>query len=59
VTAISTSDLDPQPLAARPANSVLQPGRLRADGYDLLPHWSDAMLRLVQAVLEENPRVER
>jgi len=59
VTAISTADLDPQPLAARPANSVLLPGRLRADGYDLLPHWSDAMLRLVEAVLEEIPIVER
>jgi len=59
VSAITTADLDPTPLAARPANSVLQPGRLRAEGYDLLPHWSDAMRRLVEAVLEETRSVQR
>jgi dTDP-4-dehydrorhamnose reductase len=52
VSAISTSQLDPQPLAPRPANSVLQPGRLLADGYDLLPAWEDAMHRLVAAFVE-------
>jgi dTDP-4-dehydrorhamnose reductase len=56
VSAISTSQLDPQPLAPRPANSVLQPGRLLADGYDLLPAWEDAMHRLVAALVEGSTR---
>jgi dTDP-4-dehydrorhamnose reductase len=56
VTAIKTSELDPQPLAPRPRNSVLAPGRLRADGYDLLPTWQDAMSRLVTALTEGSPR---
>jgi dTDP-4-dehydrorhamnose reductase len=56
VTAISTSQLDPQPLAPRPANSVLQPGRLLAEGYDLLPAWEDAMHRLVAAFVEGSTR---
>jgi dTDP-4-dehydrorhamnose reductase len=56
VSAISTSQLDPQPLAPRPANSVLQPGRLLADGYDLLPAWEDAMHRLVAAIIEGSTR---
>jgi dTDP-4-dehydrorhamnose reductase len=55
VSAIPTSALDPQPLAPRPTNSVLAPGRLRADGYDLLPRWEEAMHRLVAAVLEREP----
>jgi dTDP-4-dehydrorhamnose reductase len=54
VTAIPTSALDPQPLAPRPTNSVLAPGRLLAEGYDLLPPWQEAMHRLVAAVLEGN-----
>ncbi|HEV3327764.1 MAG TPA: dTDP-4-dehydrorhamnose reductase [Acidimicrobiales bacterium] len=52
VTAIPTSALEPQPLAPRPTNSVLAPGRLLAEGYDLLPPWEEAMHRLVAAVLE-------
>jgi dTDP-4-dehydrorhamnose reductase len=59
VTAIPTSALDPPPLAPRPTNSVLSPGRLVADGYDLLPPWEEALHRLVAAVLERNRRVER
>jgi dTDP-4-dehydrorhamnose reductase len=59
VTAIPTSALDPQPLAPRPTNSELAPRRLMADGYDLLPPWHEAMHRLVAAVLEGSPRVER
>jgi dTDP-4-dehydrorhamnose reductase len=59
VTAIPTSALDPQPLAPRPTNSVLAPGRLRVEGYDLLPPWEEAMHRLVAAVLEGNGSVER
>jgi dTDP-4-dehydrorhamnose reductase len=50
VTAISTAELDPPPLAARPRNSVLHPGRLLDDGYDVLPSWQDAAHRLVGAV---------
>jgi dTDP-4-dehydrorhamnose reductase len=52
VTPIATSALDPQPLAPRPANSELSPGRLVTDGYDLLPPWQEAMHRLVAAILE-------
>ena len=59
VTAIPTSALDPQPLAPRPTNSVLAPGRLRSDGYDLLPPWEEAMHRLVAAVLEGSGRADR
>jgi dTDP-4-dehydrorhamnose reductase len=59
VTPISTAALDPQPLAPRPANSVLAPGRLRDDGYDLLPPWREAMQRLVGAVLEGSPGADR
>ena len=53
VSPISTADLDPAPLAPRPTNSVLQPGRLNTDGYDLLPPWEEAMDRLVAAILKE------
>jgi dTDP-4-dehydrorhamnose reductase len=56
VTAIRTDELDPQPLAPRPRNSVLAPGRLLADGYDLLPTWQDAMRRLVSALTEGSQR---
>lgn len=59
VTPIATAQLDPQPLAPRPANSVLEPGRLRADGYDLLPPWEEAMCRLVAAIQEGSTRDER
>jgi dTDP-4-dehydrorhamnose reductase len=54
VSPIATAQLDPQPLAPRPANSVLEPGRLRADGYDLLPPWQEAMHRLVAAIQQES-----
>jgi dTDP-4-dehydrorhamnose reductase len=54
VTAISTAELDPPPPAARPRNSVLHPGRLLDDGYDVLPSWQDAVHRLVDAVRKEN-----
>jgi dTDP-4-dehydrorhamnose reductase len=53
VTPISTEELDPPPLATRPHNSVLHPGRLLDDGYDVLPSWQDAVHRLVGAVLKE------
>ena len=59
VTPIATSALDPQPLAPRPTNSELTPGRLRDDGYDLLPPWEDAMRRLVAAMLEGSHPVDR
>jgi len=59
VTPIATSALDPQPLAPRPPNSELAPGRLVADGYDLLPPWDEAMHRLVTAVLERSGHAER
>jgi dTDP-4-dehydrorhamnose reductase len=58
VSPIPTSALDPQPLAPRPANSELAPGRLLADGYDLLPPWDEAMRRLVAAILEGSRSVE-
>jgi dTDP-4-dehydrorhamnose reductase len=54
VTAISTEELDPVPLATRPRNSVLHPGRLLDDGYDVLPSWQDAVHRLVGAVLKRS-----
>jgi dTDP-4-dehydrorhamnose reductase len=59
VTAIPTSALEPPPLAPRPPNSELAPGRLVADGYDLLPPWEEAMHRLVAAILEGTGSVDR
>ncbi|HEV3213753.1 MAG TPA: dTDP-4-dehydrorhamnose reductase [Acidimicrobiales bacterium] len=59
VTAIPTSALEPPPLAPRPTNSELAPGRLVADGYDLLPPWEEAMHRLVAAILEGTGSVDR
>ncbi|HEY8081504.1 MAG TPA: dTDP-4-dehydrorhamnose reductase [Acidimicrobiales bacterium] len=59
VSAITTAELDPQPLAPRPANSVLSAGRLMAEGYDLLPPWQEAMRRLVSAITQESARAER
>ncbi len=59
VSPIATSELDPAPLAPRPENSALAPGRLEAAGYDVLPPWDDAMRRLVAAILEGSPGVDR
>lgn len=50
VSPITTEELDPPPLAKRPRNSVLHPGRLLDDGYDVLPLWQDAVHRLVGAI---------
>jgi dTDP-4-dehydrorhamnose reductase len=53
VSPITTAELDPPSLAKRPRNSVLHPGRLLDDGYDVLPPWQDAVHRLVGAVCEQ------
>jgi dTDP-4-dehydrorhamnose reductase len=47
VVPISTADLDPPRPAARPANSVLENRALRLSGIAPLPHWRDAVGRLV------------
>ena len=46
-TAIATSDLDPQPPAARPAFSALDTSKFAAS-YAALPDWRDALSRLVR-----------
>lgn len=53
VVPIATADLDPPRPAPRPANSVLDNSALRLGGLPLLPHWTDALGRLV-AVLESS-----
>ncbi|MFL6205842.1 MAG: dTDP-4-dehydrorhamnose reductase [Acidimicrobiales bacterium] len=45
---IATADLDPPRPAARPANSVLDNVALRHSGLPMLPHYRDALDRLVR-----------
>jgi dTDP-4-dehydrorhamnose reductase len=51
VRPIATADLDPPRPAPRPANSVLDNAALRLMGLPLLPHYRDALERLVQELL--------
>ena len=48
VRPISTAELDPPRAAPRPANSVLDNAALRHAGLPLLPHYRDALDRLVR-----------
>jgi dTDP-4-dehydrorhamnose reductase len=50
VEPIATTDLDPPRPAPRPANSRLDNAALRLSGLPLLPHWEDALGRLVAAL---------
>jgi dTDP-4-dehydrorhamnose reductase len=50
VVPIVTADLDPPRPAPRPVNSVLDNAALRLDGLPLLPHWTDALARLLAAL---------
>lgn len=47
VEAISSKDLDPPRPAPRPANSRLDNAGLRLSGLPAMPHWQDALSRLV------------
>jgi dTDP-4-dehydrorhamnose reductase len=51
VRPIATADLDTPRPAPRPANSVLDNAALRLMGLPLLPHYRDALERLVQELL--------
>jgi dTDP-4-dehydrorhamnose reductase len=50
VEPISTADLDPPRPAPRPAYSVLDNAAIRLSGLSLLPHWEDALGRLVRVL---------
>ncbi len=51
VRPIATADLDPPRPAPRPANSVLDNAALRFGGLPLLPHYRDALGRLLKELL--------
>jgi dTDP-4-dehydrorhamnose reductase len=51
VQPITTAELDPPRPAPRPANSRLDNAALRLSGIPLLPAWTDALDRLVQALV--------
>ncbi len=51
VRPIATADLDPPRPAPRPANSVLDNAALRLGGLPLLPHYRDALGRLLKELL--------
>jgi dTDP-4-dehydrorhamnose reductase len=51
VRPISTAELDPPRPAPRPANSVLDNAVLRLMGLPLLPHYRDALERLVEELV--------
>ena len=53
VKPISTSDLQPPRPAQRPANSVLNNGRMIAEGMALLPDFREPLARLVRQLLAE------
>ena len=53
VKPISTSDLQPPRPAKRPANSVLNNGRMIAEGMVLLPDFREPLARLVRQLLAE------
>jgi dTDP-4-dehydrorhamnose reductase len=50
VQPIATADLTPRRPAPRPANSRLDNAALRLSGLPLLPSWTDALARLVEAL---------
>ena len=52
VVPIATSELDPPRPAPRPANSRLDNAALRLSGLPVLPHWTDGLQRLVDALHE-------
>jgi dTDP-4-dehydrorhamnose reductase len=54
VEPIATSELDPPRPAPRPANSVLDNSALRLSGMPLLPHWEEALERMILAVSAPN-----
>jgi dTDP-4-dehydrorhamnose reductase len=49
VEPIGTDELDPPRRAPRPANSALDNAAWRLEGFPLLPHWTDALERLLAA----------
>ncbi len=51
VEPISTAQLDPPRPATRPAYSVLDNAAMRLSGLPALPHWEDALERLVRVLL--------
>jgi dTDP-4-dehydrorhamnose reductase len=53
-TAISTADLDPAPLATRPARSDLNCEKWAANGWAGLPGWREGVERLLAARAAEN-----
>lgn len=53
VEPIATSDLDPPRPAPRPANSMLENAAWRALGMEPLPHWEEALGRLVETLGSE------
>ncbi len=56
VRPIRTADLDPPRAASRPANSVLDNAALRSGGFPLLPHYRDALERLVRELQTDGGR---
>jgi dTDP-4-dehydrorhamnose reductase len=54
VEPISTAQLDPPRAAVRPAYSVLDNAAMRLSGLPLLPHWQDALERLVRVLRPES-----
>jgi dTDP-4-dehydrorhamnose reductase len=59
VEPISTAELDPPRPAPRPAYSVLDNAALRLSGLPLLPHWEDALERLVRALGDDAPAAKK
>ena len=55
VEPIATADLDPPRPAPRPANSALDNAAWRGLGHAALPHWQDALGRLLAALRTEAP----
>lgn len=51
VRPVATADLDPAPLAIRPAYSVLDNSALRLGGFELLPDWQTSFELLVATLM--------
>lgn len=54
VRPIATADLDPPRPAPRPANSVLDNSALRMGGFPELPHYRDALARLMRELEKDD-----